>query len=600
MRVASLAGPKSFGDNYESARNLLCYLSMRTFDLRDVQESLSELGVSSLGRAEGHVLYTLDAVLKLLYGTVDRSPPPRPFVGQSPDEAKSVLDTRAASTLGPRPLNRATRIMVTMPSEAALDGALVRRLLASGMDCARINCAHDSRPEWSGMLGNIRAAEKDVGRRCTVLMDIAGPKIRTGPINPGPQLLKVRPEKDVRGKVVRAAHISLVSHGSSEQSSTPAIPVPEKWLDGLAPGDKVRLLDASGSPRRLKVISKGRHCAKAELSKTTYFETGLALWYKRDGRKKAARVGQLPYLRQTVHLQRGDTAILTGSGAGRDAVRDSNGDVLDPAVIVCTPPEVISDLKKGEKLWFDDGRIGAVVELVESSRATVRIVSAAPEGSKLLEDKGINFPESNLRLPPLTAKDERDLSFISRRADMVGYSFVRLPSDVVTIRARLRRLGRPRLPVVIKVETRSSFDNLPSILLAAMRGPPFAVMIARGDLAVECGYQRLAEVQEEILWLCEAAHAPVIWATQVLEDLTKGGMPSRAEVTDAAMGERAECVMLNKGPHVVEAVAALGDILERMQGHQAKKSAMMRSLHVADRFFKEGPSAAEAGTSRLA
>ena len=106
-------------------------------------------------------------------------------------------------------------------------------------------------------------------------------------------------------------------------------------------------------------------------------------------------------------------------------------------------------------------------------------------------------------------------------------------------------------------------------------------MIARGDLAVECGYERLAEVQEEILWLCEAAHLPVIWATQVLENLAKTGQPSRAEITDAAMGERAECVMLNKGPHVVKAVQVLDDILRRMQFHQVKKTAMLRRLHVA-------------------
>jgi len=78
-------------------------------------------------------------------------------------------------------------------------------------------------------------------------------------------------------------------------------------------------------------------------------------------------------------------------------------------------------------------------------------------------------------------------------------------------------------------------------------------MIARGDLAVGVGYERLAELQKEILWLCEAAHLPVIWATQVLEQPSESGLPSRAEISDAAMGERAECVMLNKEPHVDEA-----------------------------------------------
>jgi pyruvate kinase len=135
--------------------------------------------------------------------------------------------------------------------------------------------------------------------------------------------------------------------------------------------------------------------------------------------------------------------------------------------------------------------------------------------------------------------------------------------------------------IVVKIETRRGFSSLPQILLAALREPTCGVMIARGDLAVECGFERLAEVQEEILWLCEAAHVPVIWATQVLESLAETGLPSRAEITDAAMGNRAECVMLNKGPHMVETVRMLADILTRMAGHQAKKRALLRGLRVA-------------------
>ena len=136
--------------------------------------------------------------------------------------------------------------------------------------------------------------------------------------------------------------------------------------------------------------------------------------------------------------------------------------------------------------------------------------------------------------------------------------------------------------ILLKIETQHGREQLPRLLLAAMRTAPVGVMIARGDLAVECGYERLAEVQEEILWLCEAAHVPVVWATQVLESLAKTGTPSRAEITDAAMGERAECVMLNKGPYILEAVTALDDILRRMQEHQHKKSAMLRRLHISE------------------
>ena len=91
----------------------------------------------------------------------------------------------------------------------------------------------------------------------------------------------------------------------------------------------------------------------------------------------------------------------------------------------------------------------------------------------------------------------------------------------------------------------------------------------------------MAEVQEEILWVCEAAHIPVIWATQVLENLAKNGLPSRAEITDAAMGERAECVMLNKGPHVVDAVRFLAGVLGRMREHTTKKRSLLRRLSIA-------------------
>ena len=104
-------------------------------------------------------------------------------------------------------------------------------------------------------------------------------------------------------------------------------------------------------------------------------------------------------------------------------------------------------------------------------------------------------------------------------------------------------------------------------------------MIARGDLAVEMGFERVAEMQEEIMWIAEAAHVPLIWATQVLEELVKKGLPSRGEMTDAAMAARAECVMLNKGPNVAAAVGVLDRLLRRMGEHQVKKTPTLRALH---------------------
>jgi pyruvate kinase len=166
---------------------------------------------------------------------------------------------------------------------------------------------------------------------------------------------------------------------------------------------------------------------------------------------------------------------------------------------------------------------------------------------------------------------------------MVGLSFVRSPQDVLDLERELDRRGGSQLGIVLKVETRAAFEQLPNLLLTALQSPPIGVMVARGDLAVEMGFERLAEVQEQILWLCEAAHVPVIWATQVLESLAKKGLPSRAEVTDAAMSGRAECVMLNKGPHVLHAVRFLDDVMTRMQAHQTKKRAELRKLSVSGR-----------------
>lgn len=82
----------------------------------------------------------------------------------------------------------------------------------------------------------------------------------------------------------------------------------------------------------------------------------------------------------------------------------------------------------------------------------------------------------------------------------------------------------------------------------------------------------MAEIQEEILWVCEAAHMPVVWATQVLESLAKKGLPSRAEITDAAMGQRAECVMLNKRPYLCDPVQALDDILSGCRTIRSRKA----------------------------
>lgn len=138
------------------------------------------------------------------------------------------------------------------------------------------------------------------------------------------------------------------------------------------------------------------------------------------------------------------------------------------------------------------------------------------------------------------------------------------------------------MPLMAKIETEQAVTNLPEIIYTAASKNPFSVMIARGDLAVETGYIRLTEVQQEILWFAEAADVPVVWGTEVLANLIKTGIPSRAEVTDAAEGAGADCVMINKGEYAVEAVTMLDGIFKRMRRHQSKKTPQLRRLEIAD------------------
>ncbi|MEJ2385404.1 MAG: pyruvate kinase, partial [Xanthomonadales bacterium] len=173
-----------------------------------------------------------------------------------------------------------------------------------------------------------------------------------------------------------------------------------------------------------------------------------------------------------------------------------------------------------------------------------------------------------------------DLAFVAEHADLVGLSFVNGPDDVRQLRAELDRLGRPDIGVVLKIETRRGIRNLPDILLEALRFKVCGLMIARGDLAVECGFERLAGLQDYLPALCEAAQLPVIWATQVLESLAKRGHPTRAEVTDAAAGQAAECLMLNKGPHILDALRMLDTITRDMERRRRKGRARAARLEL--------------------
>jgi pyruvate kinase len=443
-----------------SALNLACYLALRRHDIRPLQRRLMALGISSLGRLEGRVLVSLDAVCAALAALAGEDavwtvPTERRFF-----HGETQLAKHAAEIFGPAHKGRAGRILVTFPAGDHEEVELARDVVARGADAVRINCAHDSPADWQRVIDATRLAGRRYHRRISVLMDIAGPKVRT--------------------------------------------------VEVLTPDDRKR-------------------------------------------------------------VEVGDVVLLA---------RELQPGLEDvPFQMTCSHPVVFGRARMGDLVSFDDGSLEGEIVNAAHGGFLIRIDRGKLKGAKLKPEKGLNFPMTDLGLDPLTEKDRADLPFVLAHADLIGLSFVQSAADVAAFQTEAAR-GRKRAPVKLvgKIETSRAVANLPEIIVSAAGRQPFAVMIARGDLAVEMGFERVAEMQEEILWLCEAAHVPVIWATQVLEGLVKEGLPSRGEMTDAAMAARAECVMLNKGPNIAAAVTTLDRLLRRMGQHQVKKTPTLRAL----------------------
>lgn len=572
------------GTHRRGAVNLVDYTTLRHRDRRELQNDLMDMGATSLATTEADVQAKVHAarnVLAALRGDV--GPWNLDAINTALDEGDEILNAHSDAVFGPMRPGRPTRIMVTFPSEAADDPALVATFVAAGMDVARINCAHDGEAAWGRMVANVRSAAADAGRQVLVSMDLPGPKLRTGPIADGPAVVRVRVTRDESGQVLAPARIRLTS-GNGPTSEfptvaparrpTPTLTVDASWLAARKVGDEIRTVDARGPKRTFTVTEVSENGVLAENRRhNTYLAEDAKLTCV--GTSSAVE-GILPVARK-LSLVTGDLLVLT-----TDLTPVEPPTIGQVARIGCTLPQAIAALRPGDPVLFDDGTIAAAVESVTGGEATLRITGTKPGGQHLGAEKGINVPDTVLAVTALTPDDDAHLAFIARHADIVAVSFIRTPADVVHVLDRMDAAGAGELGLVLKIETRQGFENLPAILLVAMRHPRLAVMIARGDLAVEIGFERLAEVPRQILALCEAAHVPAIWATQVLESLARTGQPSRAEITDAAAGQRAECVMLNKGPHITEAIRTLDDILARMGEVQRKSRTLMRHIHSWD------------------
>jgi len=566
-----------------SAINLVHYLVARQIDLRPVQLELWRHGLSSLGRIEGHVRDALEQVIARVDDVLARNgafQAPAAVNAGAPalgaDDGDHLLRLNTEALLGSKPSERHVYVMVTAPDAAEVNDEWVARLLEAGTNVLRINGAHEDVPEWQHIVQTARRVAATRKASLRVLVDLPGPKLRSVAPWPGPRVERWKPQRDVFGRVTTPCRVILRLAGvAAEAHDGPCLQVPSDVWSEIAVGDELVLRDARGRKRRLKVIDRARDQGSATLERTAYVTPETVVRVKRAGRRVARfPVRQVDAQPFRLELSVGDRFRLR---AAPPALGTGPGLLSE---VGCSLREPVLALRAGARVLFDDGKLECVVEAQEQDAVILRVTHAPGGRFRLRAEKGINLPETPLLGPTLGPDDERALGFAISAADIVGASFVRGPEDVRALYARLDELGAQHLGVILKIETAAAFAKLPSILLAALTRYPLGVMIARGDLAVEAGFERLAELQEEILWLCEAAHIPAIWATQVLDQMARTGTATRAEVTDAAMSVRAECVMLNKGPYVTEAVKTLVDILERMEDHQYKKRSLYRRLNL--------------------
>ncbi|HEX2481909.1 MAG TPA: pyruvate kinase [Methylomirabilota bacterium] len=252
-----------------------------------------------------------------------------------------------------------------------------------------------------------------------------------------------------------------------------------------------------------------------------------------------------------VALRRGDPFVLTTETVPGTAARAS-----------ISYGGFAQDVKPGDRVLIDDGRIALEVEEVRGNDVTARVAT----GGMVKDHKGVNLPRTTLRLPALTEKDREDLAFGLRHGvDYVGVSFVRSAADLLEVREVINEF-RSDVQVVAKLERPEAIGRLDEILNATA-----AVMVARGDLGVEVPLEDVPIAQKEILRRARLARTPVIVATQMLESMTTNQRPTRAEVSDVANAvlDGTDAVMLSAesavGAYPVEAVRMLDRIIRRTE-----------------------------------
>ena len=255
-----------------------------------------------------------------------------------------------------------------------------------------------------------------------------------------------------------------------------------------------------------------------------------------------------------VTLQEGNTFVLT--------MEDIVG---DDTKVSLSYKGLAEDVQQGTVILIDDGLIGLKVKEIVDQDIVCEIVN----GGELGERKGVNVPNVPVRLPAITEKDKEDIKFgVEQDIDFIAASFVRNAECVLEIRAFLKELDAPYIPIIAKIENAEGIRNIDEIIRAAD-----GIMVARGDMGVEIPAEEVPYLQKMLIQKCNNNFKTVITATQMLDSMIRNPRPTRAEVTDVANAvyDGTDAVMLSgetaQGKYPVEALQMMVHIIENTEQH---------------------------------
>ena len=237
----------------------------------------------------------------------------------------------------------------------------------------------------------------------------------------------------------------------------------------------------------------------------------------------------------------------------------------DESKVSSTYEGLVQDVDAGRVILIDDG----LIELKVVGKSEKEIFCEVINGGELGERKGVNVPNVAVRLPAITEKDKDDIRFgVEQGIDFIAASFVRNAECVLEIKAYLKELGAPYVPIIAKVENAEGIKNIDEIIRAAD-----GVMVARGDLGVEIPAEEVPYLQKMIIQKCNMNFKTVITATQMLDSMMRNPRPTRAEVTDVANAvyDGTDAVMLSgetaQGKYPLEALQMMVHIIQNTEQH---------------------------------